>query len=459
MDADAMLQRFAASAQRLLPASGKPLLVAVSGGADSLALLALMVQLRQWPVHIGHIDHGLRTPADAQADQDAIAEMLRQLQADIPVHVRKVAVRDWAQEKRCGIEEAARHLRYATLVEIARDHQASVILTAHHADDQAETILHHLLRGCGPVGQWGMAERRSLVEGVELIRPLLTQTRASCHQFLRQRGLSWHEDVSNSDMTFTRNWLRHQVLPSFESGAPGFTRALCVWAQEQRRAYEPLWCQAQQAMQAYVRDGSALPLEQVQALSLSQRWLLWRALADYLHIAVDRQWCRRCDDLLHGHGGRRYHHGQWMLRRSRSHITWETVTPDREHALGALPEHEAAPVVEGVPVAPSDLSYDPYLATVDRERLDGPLVWRSLRAAERWRPLGAQGGRLVKRGLADRGVPAWQRSRLLVLADKQGVVWIPGWTIAHRVRVDEHTRQALRLHCHDQHSFTVVPTK
>lgn len=450
MDISAILHGVARNAQALLPAPGTPLLVAVSGGADSLALLAILLHLQHWPLQVAHMDHGLRANSEAAADVAAIKGVLEHFRRPIALHCRKLAVREWAQAQRLGIEEAARELRYNALRQLAEEQSISVVLTGHHADDQAETIVHNVLRGCGPVGQWGMAASRQLAPNIVLLRPLLHLSRQECQQLLQHWGLSWHEDTTNTDTTFRRNWLRHCLLPQWQAAAPGFSQALCHWASQERARTEPLWRHAQAAIAA-AASSQQLLREDLRHMARSQRWLLWRALAEHLQLACDRSWCHHCDDLIWGHAGRQYQHGRWWLRASRSHISWlswDSALPGHNQCQGSSADDRSQPAT-WQPVAVTDIVADPWQATLDADRVVGQLVWRKPVPGERWQPLGAQGRRLLKRGLADRGVPAWQRPHLRIVADQEGVVWVPGWTIAQRVRIDQHTRQALRLHTYD----------
>lgn len=188
-------------------------IVAVSGGADSMALLAVLHSLRtelDLTLHAAHLDHSLRgaqSPADAEFVREQCAGL------DVPVTIERSDVRAAAEESRIGIEEAARKLRYQFLARTAQSVGAGWVSLAHNADDQVETVLHRLIRGTGLAGLSGMPLSRPLAEGVTLVRPLLDVTRAEIEADLRQRGLTWREDSSNTSLEFTRNRIRHRLLP------------------------------------------------------------------------------------------------------------------------------------------------------------------------------------------------------------------------------------------------------
>ncbi|NBV47247.1 MAG: tRNA lysidine(34) synthetase TilS [Planctomycetia bacterium] len=195
-----------------------PALIAVSGGADSVALLVGLCAVAATrsdvpPFTVAHVEHDLRPTAPRDATfVAALAERLR-----LPYHCARVAVRTSSRRGE-GLEGLARRLRYGSLHDMARASGAVSVVVAHTADDQAETILHRIARGTGLAGLAGMPARRSLGPGIDLLRPLLAVPGAATRAFLRERGESWCEDESNTDRRFARNFLRHEVLPRFADG-------------------------------------------------------------------------------------------------------------------------------------------------------------------------------------------------------------------------------------------------
>jgi tRNA(Ile)-lysidine synthase len=197
-----------------------PGVLAVSGGPDSIALahacVALGQQQRLAKVTLAHLNHQLRG-ADSDADETFVKSLpvawnLPQLRC----YSHRIDVARVAQQKGDNLENAAREARYRWLAEIAQREGAAWVATGHTADDQAETVLHHLLRGSGLAGLAGMTERRSLAPGIDLIRPLLTIRRADVMAYLQENGLTCCRDASNDDLSFTRNLLRHTLMPAFE---------------------------------------------------------------------------------------------------------------------------------------------------------------------------------------------------------------------------------------------------
>ena len=202
-------------------------LLGVSGGADSVAMLRAMAALKlDGPGRLcaAHLNHRLR--GEESADDEAfVVELCRQF--EIPLETGTADVSDLADSSRDGLEAAARKARYDFLRQTARRLGARYVVTAHTADDQAETILHRILRGTGVAGLAGMARVRPLGMDVTLIRPFLAVRREQVVGYLAELGQPYRHDSSNLDVKFTRNRIRHQLLPSLaEDFNPGVVDAL-----------------------------------------------------------------------------------------------------------------------------------------------------------------------------------------------------------------------------------------
>jgi tRNA(Ile)-lysidine synthase len=279
--------RAVSDALRRLELAGAPLLVAVSGGLDSVALLHALHDLAEESrlnLLIGHVNHGLR---GAQAEADAVfVERLAQA-LGWPVEVARVDPREARQgtssRDRPTLQEASRALRYRALREIAARHGIATIATAHSADDQAETVLLRLLRGSGPDGLGGIPERSR--DGA-IVRPLLRVSRAEIERFATERRLSWQEYASNQTLDYARNRLRRRWLPGLaQEFNPQLLRAIGNLAEAQRRDSE--WIEARVGEEAAWR------------LAWEAGWLTidakdWAALPEALSRRVARTALERC---------------------------------------------------------------------------------------------------------------------------------------------------------------------
>jgi tRNA(Ile)-lysidine synthase len=214
------------------------IIVAVSGGADSVALLLLLDEVSQqlqdtWRLHVAHVNHALRGP-DSDGDARFVQTLAEQMGSPCTVESQPVS-------SSSGIEAAARDARYAFFERITNELGAPFVATGHHADDQAETILHRILRGTGVRGLAGIPARRRLARGsaAHLIRPLLTLTRQDLRDYLEVRGQLFREDDSNRDPGFTRNRTRHELIPLLESSYnPAVRTALCRLGEQSRSMQE-----------------------------------------------------------------------------------------------------------------------------------------------------------------------------------------------------------------------------
>ncbi|MBM82697.1 MAG: tRNA lysidine(34) synthetase TilS [Planctomycetaceae bacterium] len=207
-------------------------LLAVSGGADSVAMLRGMLEVvdgKEVIVNVAHIDHQLR---DDSADDSAWVESLCE-ELGVPCTLRSVDVRRLAAEQGLGIEEAARKARYSALEQIAVATSCSAICVAHHRDDQAETVLANLLRGSGVSGLRGMLSRRELSNDVSLVRPMLSISHETVLGYLEDIGQGFRTDETNADNKATRNRIRNKLIPQLrDEYNPAVVDTLCKTAKQ-----------------------------------------------------------------------------------------------------------------------------------------------------------------------------------------------------------------------------------
>jgi tRNA(Ile)-lysidine synthase len=227
-----------------LPPGG---VVAVSGGPDSVALLRALVALRgdrpAGPLVIAHFNHQLRG-AESDADEAFVRALWTQLAAQGAPHLElqcaRGDVRAEADERGVNLEGCARLVRYEFLRRVAVDAGLAWVATGHTADDQAETVLHRLLRGSGLKGLRGIAARRPITanDSTELVRPLLAVARADVLSYLEQEGQPFRQDTSNLDLDYTRNRIRHELLPNLaERYNPAIVGVLGRLAEQAEEVY------------------------------------------------------------------------------------------------------------------------------------------------------------------------------------------------------------------------------
>lgn len=408
--------------------------LACSGGLDSMALLRLA---HAWaaesgiPLHAFHVHHGLSPNADAWLAHCAQACAALGIAFD---HRRVEVVKG-----KDGLEAAARKLRYRALGEMCVQHGVPLLLTAHHLDDQAETVLLQLLRGSGPAGLSGMdaANRAPGLLGDEALvmaRPLLALARAQLDDYARAEGLDWVEDESNSDARYARNALRHGVMPALATSFPGYQQRLARGAAHVQAAQRILDEVAQQDLAASL-DGDAIDLARVQQLSrdridnmlrhlFSNRGLAMPSSA-WLGEMVSQLFSAREDAQL------KVTHPACHIRRHRGKLC---ITPKLPDLAGMRdPDDEGVLVKEGegfrwrgeaalaFPAYGGVLHFEPAAQGFDPAWLRSrPLTIDFRQGGERLRPAANRPSRSLKQHYQALGVPAWERERApLVWADRE----------------------------------------
>ena len=457
--------------------------VAVSGGADSLCLLHLLVRLRErldLALHVGHLDHQLRG-RDSVEDAEfvkAIATMWK-----VPVTIAAADVSSLAIENRLGVEEAARKARYDFLIALALKMGFSTIALGHNADDQAETVLMHVLRGSGLAGLRGMLpsttiKRSSSAENITLIRPLLSVSRADIEAYCTENGLQPRVDNSNWDPSYHRNWLRHQVLPILEQERPGLRNRLCQTAAIAAADYELLRIQLDRAWEGLVfrPDDAALELElsRWQELPLAlKRMALRRAYHELRPFMPDL-------GFSHVEGARRLaeagrtgsalslpqgvhlsiRYGRLLLTDSiqatAQQDDWPLLSSQvllSEGLTGKvhIPESRWRLSVRSLPAtgqirALAFDNQDRWRAYLDAETAGASPILRTRRPGERFQPLGMKGqSMLVSDFMINARIPATARDSWPLLANGATILWIAGWRVDHRARITDNTRRILRI--------------
>lgn len=436
---------------------GDTVLVAVSGGPDSLSLLHLLWterEARQVRVEAAHLDHGLRG-AEAAAEANWVAEWCRE--RGIACHVGREDVAAWASAHKQSPQEAARAVRYAFLERTAAATGADKIATGHTRDDQAETVLSHILRGTGTDGLRGIPQRRGRV-----VRPMLEVSRAEIDAYCAAHGLSPRQDSSNfSPDHYTRNRLRLELLPQLRREYnPRVDDALVRLSEIAARDSDYLAQQAQAALADVTRESDAFHVQ------------LDRAALAILHPALLRSVLRLALAKLRGTGeGVSYAHLETVCKAvlsSRStafalalpcplctvRVTDQVFTLTLANIPLPLGSVSAALPVPGEAALPElgwvlTASWDemPGAVRLDADRVDfASLTARNRRTGDRVDPLG-MGGRHKKVSdiFTDAKVPRSERGRTPIVADAHGLVWVAGQTLAERVKVTENTVRVLYL--------------
>ena len=436
------------SLRSYFPATGVgtvPLLLGYSGGIDSTVLLHVLAQLAtEMPLrlHAVHVHHGLSPNADAWVS--ACEAQCQSLQ--VPLQVMRV---DLAPHRALGVEGAARAARYAAFSNAARAIDCRLLLLAQHRDDQAETLLTQLLRGAGVAGLAAMPLARRLGE-LDILRPLLHNTRADIEAWARQHRLRWIEDESNQDQHRRRNFLRHAVLPRLEQALPAASANIARSAAHLAQAAQLLSVMAREDLQRLAGHTASMPATAPQALPIAA--LL--ALGELRAANVLREWCvwhgapqlstARMAELLRqmatprGDASPLLQMPGWRFRRYRNLLFLLNNLSDLPVLPGAWSRPWQMPA-RGDAVSPQHWSElggwlvpqwsvgeGLSLARLAVVLADAALHWRLRRGGERIRLSAAQPSQTLGNLWQAQGLPPWRRQRLPLLWCGDTLLAVPG---------------------------------
>jgi len=441
--------------------------VGVSGGGDSLALLLVLAALREelaLELTAVYVDHGLR-PTETAAEAGLVAAVANDLR--VSFRTGAIPVRAHAQEQGLSLEEAGRELRYRFLLQVAEEQGGARIGVAHHADDQAEEMLLRLIRGTGRAGLAGMAA----INDRRVIRPFLSFPKARLGEYLRERRMVWREDSSNADPRFLRNRVRLELLPLLESRfnpaiRAGLLRTGRILAAEDELLHGLAGeffrgiLVGPYSSEELVIDAGRLtaghPALQRRALELVLLELA--APVRFRHIEDLRELAVGSGGELHLPQGLRVVNAGGCLHfsypagrvRQRGGLTAPAIAPFALEIAGQGLWPLAAPfgklLVELLASPPTKVELlaggSDYL---DAATVSFPLRARSIGPGDRFHPLGGPGSRKVADFLCDRKVPRRERERLLVLESAGRVIALVGQRIDHACRLTAATSKVVKV--------------
>lgn len=430
-----------------LSAPGTTLVVAVSGGADSVAMLHALATIAPAPgfnLSVAHLNHRIRP--EAGQDADFVRDLCQQLGLELDEEQADVPAAALAAHR--SIEMQARTLRYAFFQRTAQRRQADAVLTAHTLNDQAETLLLNLCRGAGPAALGGIPPD-TVIKRVRFVRPLLNVSRHAVEDYLRVTGQTWCEDVTNQDTAYRRNAVRHRVLPMLQENLnPSVTSALSRAAallHDDNALLDTLASNEYTRLhQANLTTGNTLPLAPLRALppALRRRLLVqWLRSAGSAPERLRFDWIERLDALAH------LEQGGGCIQLAEGLVVWHeydhlrcvsttaTAVSIPGETVIALPGTTPLPEFEchAETRFSKGFSYEPTQrpgtipAQVQLQYTPGhTLSVRARRPGDRIEMLGMSGTRKVQDILTDAKIPAHMRNRIPVFCIDGTVAWIPG---------------------------------
>lgn len=417
--------------------------VAVSGGADSVALLHAMLSLRETygiTVYAAHLNHALRG-AESDADAQFVSELCHRW--NVPLFAEKTDVAAIAAERGQGIELAARNVRYAFLQRVAKGR----IATAHTADDNAETVLLHITRGAGLNGVCGIPPVRG-----NIIRPLIYCTRAQVEAYCAEYALDYRIDSSNADLQYARNRIRQTVLPQLRKINAGCVSNISRMTETLRTDADYLDTVAQQKY-AQLVSSRGLPVAELQKLhkALLSRVLLLHCKAKTGH-QPDAKHLQSMLQLLEK-GTSTQLSGRLCAVKAGGYLDLDTASesPTLYKELGADFENLQFPGLKFIYcfAYSKKINNLVFKNSFDCAKIKGKLVIRHRLGGDTLCPAGRGCTKTLKKLCNEAHLPRSQRGLLRILADEQGIVWAEGFGVDARVCVTEHTRSFVTVECTD----------
>lgn len=403
---------------------GDKVLVALSGGADSVALLRVLLRLG-YACEAAHCNFHLREEESVRDERfvRALAERL-----GVPLHVIHFDTNDYAASHNVSVEMAARELRYDWFAKLRQECGAKVVAVAHHRDDSVETFLLNLVRGTGINGLQGIRP----VNG-DVVRPLLCVSRVEILDYLSSLGQDYVTDSTNLQDEFVRNKLRLNVIPMLEAINPSVSDTIAETARRLSDVAQVYQEAIQAAKQRVMLDGETIDIPALCREPGAQN-LLFELLYPLGFNAAQVNDVFRA---LHGESGRMFYSREWVLLIDRNRLIRRPsgeVEPQPELCLERM---EVNP--------PFSVPHNNKEAYVDAEKVQGELTLRKWQSGDKFIPFGMKGFKSVRNYLRDKKFSRFEKERQWVVCDGDRIVWLVNERLDNRFRVTSETRFVINL--------------
>ena len=437
-----MFQKFAAYINRYnLIAEGDRLVLALSGGIDSMVLADLLLKSKEQFV-AAHCNFHLRGE-ESDGDEKFVREYAEK--NGIQCFVKHFDTEQYATEQGISIEMAARDLRYAWFEELRQQLSYDKIAVAHHADDQAETFFINLLRGAGLRGLKGMQPQNGVI-----IRPLLWASREQIHQYAVENQILWREDHTNAETIYLRNKIRNQLLPVFDELHPearqGLYKSLEHLASENELYRELLKEKVSQIVKQEDEVQKVKVPELVEGPASFQ--LLFEWLRQY-GFNIDQ--CRFIYDAMETGIGNKYYSPTHQLVIGRNELQLSEIKPGEDEVVQIeIGEEEILSPIhlhfsQFEKTADFTIDKSPNVALLDANKIRFPLTLRHWHHGDRFHPLGMKGSKLLSDFFVDQKFTEWKKQNiwLQVSADNE-ILWVVGYRIDDKYKVTKDTKCVFR---------------
>ncbi len=414
-------------------------LIAVSGGVDSMVLLHLFVRAGI-SVGAAHVNFGLR--AEAADEEDHVRQTCVAMK--IPLFVRHFETRKFAEDNKLSIQVAARNLRYDFFQEVAESEGYNWVATAHHINDNLETVLLNLVRGTGIDGLTGIPAKQGRV-----IRPLLFATRADILEWARENKIPWKEDASNLDDHYHRNLIRNQVVPRLRELNPSLEKSFARTLER----IQGMRSLAQRVIRTFKDEAVHQTSDSV---SIDRNRLLITEYPAVLLWEVIKAWGfsfdQSADIVSVIQSGKQFNSSTHQLTVDRNSFV---ICPISSHVFDDVTIQESQDIIGGPwstlhlkRHAKTDfvLDREAAIANIDLDKLSFPLVWRKWRDGDVFVPLGMAQHKKVSDFLIDLKVSRPRKDMVTVLESAGTIVWVVGYRVAEPFKVTNATSRILIIH-------------
>ncbi len=446
--------------------AGDKLVVAVSGGADSVCLLHILAQWQRElgvELHVAHLNHQLRG-AESDSDASYVSDLAHKL--GVPATIERRDVAAYRDQKGGSLEEAAREVRYSFLAEVTRGIGTSKVAVGHARDDHIETVMMHLLRGVGTAGLRGLQPRSVLQYSenggqLEVVRPLLEVTRQETLDYCQRYNLAPRSDSSNVSLSFLRNRVRLELLPMLRSYNPGVDKALLRLADIAGDDISFIEEQASLLWKELAREeGDVIYLDiskMVTSPRAMQRQIFRRAVKQLRGNLkdVEANHIEAMMDFLSKPAGKKLclpdgltlstEYGRLVLALVQASIC--PLPPLKGISNINIPGETDLPswrvradIIQEVVGDDNGL-----VASFDLDKVGKELTVRRRRPGDRFQPLGMSQTKKLQDFMVDSKIPRSWRDRVPLICSPKQILWVVGWRIDDRVKVTENTKEILRL--------------
>lgn len=423
--------------QHQLLSGEKPVVVGISGGADSVALLHILVSLG-YKCIAAHCNFNLRGDESFRDEQFTI-DFTQRLQ--VPLCKISFETNKYAQENRLSVEMAARELRYRWFEELLNTYDADAVAVAHHRDDSVETLLINLTRGSGLTGLTGIKPKNGNV-----VRPLLCVSREDIYTYIEKNGLEYVTDSSNSSDIYTRNFIRLKVIPLLEEINPSVKASL---ARTANHLYDAslIYNHSIEEARRVIIQSNRLSISALLSFP-APATILYEMLKPY---GFSRTVCESIFTVLEKDSGKIFYSSTHRLLKDRSDLLIDVLSGEDNRAyLINLEDDNVDLPVELKPeivVIKEDyqIEKDKKFAYFDFDKLSFPLVLRHWQEGDWFVPFGMKGKKKISDYFSDKKFSLFDKEKTWLLCSGQDVIWIVGERTDNRYRIEKTTKRVLKL--------------